>query len=93
MSDLFSKKFIRNVHFPWQTIGEETIIVDPAQKSSFELDSVGSFIWNQLDGGKSLDEIALSICEDFEVTPELAREDLLSLSEDLIGNQLILEKR
>jgi len=49
------------------------------------LNEVGAFIWERLDGERSLEEIAGGIRDEYEVEEETAREDLLELIDALEG--------
>jgi hypothetical protein len=44
---------------------------------------IGSRIWELIDDNKNTEEIMKLIIEDFEVTPEEARNDLLAFLEQL----------
>jgi aminopeptidase C len=68
--------FIRNKEFPWQTLSDETLIIDAKNHHSFELNELGSFVWNQMDGHKNLKEILQNILETYDVEEETARQDL-----------------
>jgi hypothetical protein len=57
----------------------------------FVLNPVAAFIWEQLDGERSLDEICEGILERFDATPATARGDLLELVEGLLAAGLIAE--
>lgn len=83
--------FVKNLDFPWQTMAGETIIIDPKQKNSFELNEVGSFIWNQIDGKRSLQMIRESVLGEYEVFAETLQEDFNELLSDLLESHLICE--
>lgn len=65
-----------------RTIAGETIVV-PIRARAAELDSiyvlneVGATIWNLLDSGRSAEEIAGAIAEDFDVAAEAAQADVV----------------
>jgi Coenzyme PQQ synthesis protein D (PqqD) len=76
-------------------IADEFILVPISDEltnmhSFFTLNSVGRFIWEQLDGTKQLQTITGSIAETFEVTPETARDDLYQLIDELEETGLIV---
>lgn len=91
MSVQNNKIFKKNRNFPWQTIESETIIIDPQGKNSFELNELGSLIWNNFDGKKTLFEINEIILEQFDEDPEKIDHDLHSFINHLNENQLIEE--
>ena len=57
----------------------------------FVLNPVAAFIWEQLDGERSLDKICEGILARFDVTPAAARSDLLELVDGLLTAGLIAE--
>ena len=91
MSDRLSKIFAKNKDFPWQTMNNETIIVDPKGQSSFELNEVGTFIWKNLDGKNSIHQIADLLCGEYDVSSEAVTADLVSVVDELERNSLIIE--
>ena len=92
MSNPLNKVFEKNKKFPWQTINDETIIIDPDNQNSFELNEVGSFIWKLTDGTRSLLSIQEQIASEYDVEASAISEDLTSVTEALLSNQLIVEK-
>ena len=75
------KKYKRNENFVYRTIQDETILVPIKDNvgdmgSIYNLNEVGAFIWEQLDGEKRLLDIKNLILEEFEVAPEKAEADL-----------------
>jgi hypothetical protein len=58
----------------------------------FVLNPVAAFIWEQLDGKRSLQEICEGVLARFDVTPAAARIDLLELVDGLLRAGLIAER-
>ena len=92
MSNLLDKIYVKNTNFPWQTMSSETIIIDPKEKSSFELNEVGSFIWNNFDGTRTLADIQNLICTSFDATENEISADLEELTSLMLKEQLIIEQ-
>ena len=80
---------IKNKNFPWQTIDGETIVINSESKTSFELNRIGSLVWNALDGKTTIGQIQQLICDEFEVPQETVEEDLFQLFEEMQKSQLI----
>ncbi len=57
----------------------------------FTLNSVGAFIWAQLDGETTVEQVGMRVQEEFEVTLEEAESDLNQFIYDLLGAGLIEE--
>jgi len=70
-------------------LGGEMMIMSPTDASLFNLNDVGSAIWNAADGRTSLDEIVARLCDEFEVTPEAARHDAETFVEELAAHGIL----
>lgn len=92
MSELFNKIYLKNKALPWQTIGGETIIINPDSQSSFELNEIGSFIWSRLDGNKTLGEVQEEICKEYDVSAENVTKDLAELVVQMQESNLIITR-
>ena len=71
----------RNVDFVSREVAGEMVLVPVTRDAAdlvgiFTLNEVGGFIWGALEEETTEDQIAAAICEEFEVSPEQAREDL-----------------
>lgn len=65
-------------------VGDESVVVPVRNRvgdldSLFTLNEVASRVWDLLDGQRSLDAIAETICAEFEVAPEVAAADIEEL--------------
>ena len=89
MEDL-QKQYKRNEDFVYRKIQDETVLV-PIRDSTGDMDAiynlneVGAFIWDNLDGGNSLEDVKRGILEEFDVPPERAEEDLLAFVKELVS--------
>ena len=75
------KKYKRNENFVYRKIQDETILVPIKDNvgdmgSIYNLNEVAAFVWEQLDGEKTLLDVRNMIVEEFEVSPEQAQADL-----------------
>lgn len=80
MEDL-QKQYKRNENFVFRKINNETILVpvkDNVAEMGFiyNLNEVGAFVWEHLDGKERLLDIKNMLLKTFEVSPENAEEDL-----------------
>ena len=89
MSSLFQCIYKKSQEFPWQTINGETIIIDPQEQTSFELNEVGSVVWNLTDGLTPVSKIWAAIVEDYEISGDQLETDLAELYQSLEANKLI----
>ena len=81
-------KYKRNEHFVYRKIENETILVpikDNVGDMSciYNLNDVGAFIWEHLDGERALSDILHMITDEFDVTIEDAEIDLHDYISDL----------
>lgn len=87
MEDL-QKAYGKNENLVYRRIGDETILV-PIRDSTGDMDAiynlneVGAFIWDHLDGTNSLEDVKRGILDEFDVRPEQAEADLLGFIKEL----------
>jgi hypothetical protein len=80
MFDL-NQRYRRNENFVYRKIEKETLLV-PIQDNVgdmgciYNLNEIGAFIWEHLDGSNSLETIKENILDEFDTSPEIAVEDL-----------------
>jgi hypothetical protein len=72
----------------WQTVCDETILVDLESGSALGLNATGSLIWKLLEDHDE-EAIINKLTERFEVTPEAARADLHSFIDQLCERSFI----
>lgn len=71
----------RNADFVSREVADEMVLVPVTRDAAdlvgiFTLNEAGGFIWGLLEEETTEDQIAAAVCEEFEVSPEQAREDL-----------------
>ena len=71
----------KNENFVFRKIEDETILVPIKDNvgdmgSIYNLNEVAAFVWEQLDGKKSLRDIKHRLVEEYEVSAEEAEDDL-----------------
>src|ERR1700737_2825316 len=82
-------KPIKNPILAWREIEGETVIISPEESVMHELNSTGSFIWNQIDGRRTAEEIAELLAGEYEVLPEIALADTRELLDQLAAKMLV----
>ncbi|WP_456457212.1 HPr-rel-A system PqqD family peptide chaperone [Thermovibrio sp.] len=70
-------------------ISKDGFIFDPATGNSYTVNSTGLFILNLLREGKSEEEIVDALVENFDVSQDEAKRDLLDFLEQLRINGLL----
>jgi hypothetical protein len=71
-------------------LGGEMMIMSPRDASLFNLNDVGSVIWNAADGRTSLDDIVTLLCREFDVERDVARRDAEAFIEELAAHGILL---
>jgi len=57
-------------------IGTETIILTETGEELHTLDETGTFVWSQIDGKQTLDQMLDNLCTEYDVDREEAQKDL-----------------
>ncbi len=71
----------------------ELVVLDLSRGEYFALNDVGAALWTGVERGKTLEEIADRVVEDYEVTRDKAMADLSELCNDLYARGLFVERR
>jgi len=75
----------------WSAVDGEAVLLDLASGYYFSLNTVGTAIWELLDGARTLGAIHDAVCARFQVDRERAWEDLTALIRRLRGEKLVTE--
>jgi Coenzyme PQQ synthesis protein D (PqqD) len=73
-----------------QNVDDQAVIVDLESSHFFNLNKIGTIIWEQIDGQKSLTDIAGYICGKFEIPEEQALEDVRDFLADMQKKGLVI---
>lgn len=83
---------LRTDRIAYKTIGLETIILDTkVGKEVHRLNEVASFVWNLCDGSNDIKTIVEKVCDEFEVSFDVARADIESLIFNLESKSLLID--
>ena len=77
-------------------VADEIILVPvcgelAAMQRIFTIDTVAEFIWNTLDGQKSLSDILTALTDSFDVETDVAEKDMYDFIQSLINAELVTE--
>ena len=86
------QKYRHSDRVSWRQVDKEGVILDLESSDYFSVNEVGVFIWEKLGAGETPKEIALAICEEYEVSEEQAQKDVLALIKELLKRKLIEPK-
>lgn len=73
-----------------RTVEGEAVIVLPESGQVGILNEVGTKVWELADGRRSLEEIVAAVVEEFEVTPEQARQDVDAFVRELVEKEMLI---
>ncbi|MES2937495.1 MAG: PqqD family protein [Pseudomonadota bacterium] len=71
-------------------IGGEMMIMSGRDASLFCLNETASVLWKAADGQADIDQIAALVCQQYDVAPDAAREDLLEVARELASHRLLV---
>ncbi|MGE5403755.1 MAG: PqqD family protein [Candidatus Saccharibacteria bacterium] len=80
---------IRNEKVVFKEIVGEAVLLDLDSGFYFTLNRPGALIWSMLEEGKTLGEVHDAVCQQFEVAPATAWDDLVLLVRHLNREKLV----
>ncbi len=84
--------YAHNPDCPVRQIGEGLVIMAPQGETTHSLEEIGAFIWNQIDGVRSLEDILAAITAEYAVDRDTATEDLLPFVQEMANAELLILK-
>jgi hypothetical protein len=67
----------------WRRIEDEVVVIKDNGLATHVLNKTAAFIWELCDGKSGIDEITARLCQHFDVSVDVAREDVSELIEKL----------
>lgn len=80
---MMADKMIKAEDIIWRRIGDEVVVIKDNGLSTHILNKTATLIWEMCDGKRSIDEIAASLFDRFDVSLEEARADTRETIENL----------
>jgi sulfur transfer complex TusBCD TusB component (DsrH family) len=68
----------------------ELVILDLAKGEYFALDDLGARLWSGLEAGRTVEQLAQEIVDEYDVTLDRALTDLVALGDDLVARGLLV---
>jgi hypothetical protein len=90
MSTPASVSWQKNPALAWREIDDETVIISPNDSVMHELNDTGSFLWKNIDGKKSVAELAELLVNNYEVALEVALADTQALLDEMSSRKLVV---
>jgi hypothetical protein len=82
-------KYSINGDLSTKEIGGELFIYNRKNSTIYSFNGTGVFIWNQVSKNLPFDEISRRLCEEYDVTPAEAQNDVSDFVKNLCDNGLI----
>jgi methyltransferase-like protein len=73
-------------------VDEETVILTPTGDQVLSLNPIGSFIWRQIDGAHTVQDILDILCDEYDVERTQAEADLLAFLWKLTGHGVLVTR-
>jgi coenzyme PQQ synthesis protein D (PqqD) len=71
-------------------LGEELVLLDTRDEQYYSLDEVGAFIWQLMDGQRSIADLAAAVAAEYEAPKPTIQQDTLEIVEHLATEGLIV---
>lgn len=84
-----SKSFKRNGRVTWRVLEGDCILLHLDSGVYYTLNHVGRFLWESLDGKRSLSDVHEAMLDRYEADAERMKGDLLEILEDLVKEDLV----
>lgn len=91
--DLASLFFKQNEDVHSTVLEGESVLLNLSTGRYYTLNAVGSIVWDQCTGERSLADILTVICDRFNVTTQQVEDDLVDLVAQLTEEKLIQTER
>lgn len=80
---------VPNESYCVRRLGDETVFLAEDGDAIHALDGMGTFIWEAVDGKRTLEGILDRICAEYEVEREVAAADLTEFVEQLAAKDIV----
>ena len=85
----FSMNVVAAPEVMFQTVGEESVLLNLKTSLYLGLDPVGTRMWTVLQSSPSIQAAHASLLDEFEVEPERLRQDMDTLLDQMLEQGLI----
>ncbi len=73
----------------WSDVGSEVVVLDPDMGEVLRLNPVAGLIWQQLNEGRTAEEIAEAVSQEFATEKEVALRDVEDFLQELVKLELL----
>ena len=73
-----------------ETVDDQAVIINLNEGIYISLNETGSFLWQRLDGERTLADIAQELADAYDVPLSVTRSDVLALAQELLKESFIV---
>lgn len=89
MNDIDIRKPVHHPSTASRVFGSDAVVISPAENMVRMLNPVGSRIWQLTDGNNTVEDIAVTLTQEFEIDLPHARQSVAGFVEDLANRNLL----
>ncbi|MCW3785913.1 PqqD family protein [Plebeiibacterium sediminum] len=94
----FSKVYCKSERFVEKSIGNEKVLVPLTDNVAdmnhvLTLNEVGTFLYDQVNGEKSVSDILSLLLEEYDVSNEIAKKDIEQFINNTVSKGILFEKQ
>ncbi len=83
-------KYKKKENLVCEQIDDEIVVFDTEEEQFYEIEGVGSFLWESFEN-TDLEVIVQRLCEEYDITKEIALVDITDFLGDLLDKKLIYQ--
>jgi hypothetical protein len=87
--DALRQRAVRAATVIARDLGEELVLLDTRDEQYYSLDEVGAFIWQLIDGQRTVGDLAAAVAAAYEAPEATIQQDTLDILEHLATERLI----
>ncbi len=87
--EFFEKCLKREEKVVWRALEKDCILLHLTSGIYYTLNDVGRFLWESFDGKRKLQDIYEEMLDQYEADPEMAKNDMSELIDDLMKEGLV----
>jgi len=87
--EILSKVPVINEQLTIREIGEEIVILAEETGDIHSLEGTAGFLWGCIDGNKTITEIINNLCDEYDITYDIAQSDAIDFFNDCIDKNLV----
>lgn len=89
MSEIDLRKPVHHSTTASRVFGGEAVVISPAENMVRMLNPVGSRIWQLADGHNTVEDIAVTLTQEFDVDLDHARQSVTRFVDEMAGKSLM----